>query len=198
MGQATTVIPLVTSSEAIHRRVARNKRRVCEVAARQFFEHGYDATSIESIVAEAGIARSTFYRFFADKDDLVRQTVIPVFEQARIGLESIDWDQPESIVNGIADCYLAIWRDQRDPLIFSANMGMALFPLIQEAHDAYASVALALMEKLNEMRLLRNDDAPLAAMMVAQTAVRILQVCAQHRQFENVFRSTLRGMILKW
>ena len=55
-----------------------------------------------------------------------------------------------------------------------------------------------LMERVNEARLLRNDDAQLAALTVAQTAVRILQVCESHPQFENVFRSTLRGMTLKW
>ena len=131
MSATQTTTPLVTSSETIHRRVANNKSRVCEVAARHFCEHGYDATSVESIVAEAGIARSTFYRFFKDKEDLVRQTVVPVFEQACAHLETVDPSKPETIVNNIADCYLAVWRDQRDALIFSASLGMALFPLVQ-------------------------------------------------------------------
>lgn len=198
MTEAEIVTPLVTSSETIHRRVVNNKRCVCEVAARQFFRNGYDATSIESIAAEAGIARSTFYRFFKDKEDLVRQTVVPVFEQARANLEALDPDQPETLINGIADCYLEVWRDQREALIFSANAGIALFSLVQDAHDAFAAVVLMLMERVNEARLLRNDDAQLAALTVAQTAVRILQVCESHPQFENVFRSTLRGMTLKW
>ena len=198
MSEAQTVIPLVTNSEAIHRRVVQSKRRVCEVAAGQFVKNGYAATSIESIVAEAGLSRSTFYRFFKDKEDLVHQTLAPVFEQACASLAKIDPDRPETIVNGIADCYLEIWRDRRDALIFSANLGMALFPLIQDEHDAFANVVLSLMEKLNEARLLRNDDAPLAAIMVAQTAVRILRVCVRHPHYENVFHSTLRGMLLKW
>ena len=54
------------------------------------------------------------------------------------------------------------------------------------------------MTKVNDARLLRNDDAPLAALMIAQTSVRILQVSQKHPEFENVFRNTLRGMTLKW
>lgn len=188
----------VSTSETIRRRVAGSKQRVCEVAARQFNSNSYDAASIESIATEAGIARSTFYRFFLDKEDVVRQMVNPVFEQARERLEQIDPDKPEEIVNGIAECYVEVWRDRRDALIFSASVGMSLFPLVQPAHDACAQVVFDLMQRVHEARLLRHDDPNLAAATVAQTLVRILQVCERHPQFENVFRSTLRGMLLKW
>jgi AcrR family transcriptional regulator len=189
---------LVTTSESIHRRVADSKRRVCEVAARHFNSYGYDATTIESITNEAGIARSTFYRFFQDKEDIIRQMVNPVFHQARVRLEQVDLDKPEDIVNEIADCYLEIWHDQRDALIFSINIGMALFPLVQPAHDAYAEVIQRLMQRVDEARMLRNDDARLATMMTARMTIHCLQICERHENFENVFRNTLRGMLLKW
>jgi len=198
LGEANPKPTLVTTSPTIQKRVEDNKRRVCEVAARQFNTNSYDAASIESIATEAGIARSTFYRFFSDKEEVVKETINPVFEQARAKLEALDPEKPEDIINGIADCYIEIWQEQRDALLFSVNIGMALFPLVQDAHNAYADVVLQLMSRVHEARLLRHDDASLAAVMVAQTAVRILQVCERHPQFENVFRSTLRGMLLKW
>jgi len=43
----------------------------------------FEASSIESIATEAGIVRSTFYRFFQDKEGVARQMVNPVFDQAR-------------------------------------------------------------------------------------------------------------------
>lgn len=189
---------LVTTSETIHRRVAGNKRRVCDVAARQFNINGYGATTIDAITTEAGIARSTFYRFFEDKEDVVRQTVIPVFLQAHRRLAAVDLDNPAEIINEIADCYLEIWQDRREALIFSANIGKALFPLVQPAHDAYASIIQTLMQKVHEAKLLRNDDPMLAALMVAQITVRCLQICERHPHFENIFRNTLRGLLLKW
>jgi AcrR family transcriptional regulator len=198
MAQTQPKPPPATTSETIHKRIADNKRRVCEVAAQQFNSNSYEAASIDSIATEAGIARSTFYRFFQDKEDVARQLVVPVFDEARDRLEALDLEKPDEIVNGIADCFLAVWKHQRDALVFSGNVGMVLFPLVQDAHDAYAGVVLRLMTTLNEARLLRHDDPNLAAVMLAQTAVRVLQVCERHAQFENVFRSTLRGMLLKW
>ncbi len=189
---------LVTTSEVIHRRVANTKRRVCAIAAQQFNSSTVDAVSIESIISSAGIARSTFYRFFDDKEDLLRKIITPVFEQACEYLDGLDTNRPEEIVNGIADSYLQIWRDQPDALILSANVGTKLFELVAREHNAYADIIVRLMHRLHDARMLRNDDPRLSAVILAQTAVRILQVCRTHSQFENVYRSTLRGMILKW
>ncbi len=187
-----------SNGATVSERVANNKKRVREVAARQFNSASYEAASIESIATEAGIARSTFYRFFQDKEDLVKQMVNPVFIQACEILEQVEPDKPENIVNAMADCYLQLWQDQREALLFSVNIGMPLFPLIQDSHNAYAEIVLKLMRRVHDARMLRHDDPALAAVMMAQTAVRILQVCERDANFENIFRSTLRGMILKW
>jgi len=198
MAESLSKPALVTTSETIHKRVADSKRRVCEVAARQFNTAGYDAVSIESIATEAGIARSTFYRFFQCKEDVVRHMVVPVFHDALKHLKTLDLNKPEDIVNGIADCYLSVWEEQREALIFSMNFGMQFFSVVRDEHNAFADIVLKLMTTLGEARLLRHDDPNLAAVMLAQTAVRILQVCERHAQFKNIYRSTLRGMLLKW
>ena len=179
-------------------RVAATRQRICDVAARQFNEQTYDAVSMETIALQAGVARSTIYRMFLDKDDLVRQIVIPVFDVARETLGHIDTDKPESIVNGIAKSYLEIWETQKDALLFSSDIGKALYPLVQDAHDAYAATVHRLMIKLHEARMLRNDDPMMSAILLAQTATRILKTCENHPHFENVFCHTLRGLLLKW
>jgi len=189
---------LVTTSEIIHKRVADTKHRVCEVAARLFNSKNIDAVSVEAIVMEAGIARSTFYRFFDDKEDLLKKIIVPVFEQARQHLEALDPDSPEEIVNGIADSYLAVWRDQPDALVLTSGIGVKLFELVQTEHNEYADTIVRLMHTLNNARLLRNDEPRLSAVLLAQTAVRILQACTTHPQFENIYRNTLRGLLLKW
>lgn len=179
-------------------RSASTRARICEVAARQFNSLTYDAVSMESIALQAGVARSTVYRLFADKEDILRQIVIPVFDVACDALEQLDADQPEQIINGIAQSYLRVWADHRDALLFSSNLGQALFPLVQSAHDAYAATIHKLMAQLHEARMLRNDDPVMSAILLAQTATRILKTCESHPQFENVFCHTLRGLLLKW
>lgn len=174
------------------------RRRICEVAARQFNNLTYDAVSMESIALQAGVARSTVYRLFADKEDILRQIVIPVFDEACDALDQLDNEQPEHIINGIAQSYLRVWAGHRDALLFSSNIGQALFPLVQDAHDAYADTIHKLMLQLHEARMLRNDDPVMSAILLAQTATRILKTCESHPQFENVFCHTLRGLLLKW
>ncbi len=183
---------------AVQRRVADTRARVCQVAASRFNADSYAAVSIEAIVDAAGIARSSFYRFFRDKEDLLRQIIDPVFELARRELDLIAPDQPELIVNGIAHSYLQVWARHREGLILSLKIGTTLFPLVQASHDRYAEAILALMDRLHACRMLRHDDPHLAARLLAQTAVPALQVCSRHPQSENVFCSTLRGLLLKW
>ena len=45
--------------------------RLLAAAAQLFHENGVQATGVDSIVAEAGVAKATFYRHFPSKDDLV-------------------------------------------------------------------------------------------------------------------------------
>ncbi len=185
-------------SPVIRRRVASTKARVCEVAAKKFNEESYAAVSVDSIVEAAGIARSSFYRFFRDKEDLLQQIIDPVFNLAVTELGRMSADQPEGIVDGIAESYLQVWAKHRDGLVLSMKIGASLFPLVQKSHDRYVAAILVLMERLHEARMLRHDDPRMAARLLALTAVPVLQVCERHPQFRNVFRSTLRGLLLKW
>lgn len=45
--------------------------QLLEVAGRLFFQHGYRAVGIDTILAEAGVAKATLYRHFPSKDDLI-------------------------------------------------------------------------------------------------------------------------------
>lgn len=185
-------------TKGVQKRVSATRQRICDVAAEQFNSLNYDAVSMESIALQAGVARSTIYRLFTDKEDLLRQVVIPVFDKARETLEQIDPEKPEHIINGIAQSYLEMWEGQRNALLFSSNIGQSLYPLVQDAHDAFAASIHRLMSHLQDARMLRNDDPMISAVLLAQTATRILKACEKHPQFENMFCHTLRGLLLKW
>ena len=46
------------------------RARVLDAADRLFYEHGYVATGVNQVVAEAGVAKASFYAHFPSKDDL--------------------------------------------------------------------------------------------------------------------------------
>src|SRR5260370_11836764 len=55
-----------------HRDVQEPAMRLVLTAARLFNEHSIHATGIDRIIAEAGVARMTFYKHFGSKEGLVR------------------------------------------------------------------------------------------------------------------------------
>ncbi len=47
------------------------RNHLLETALRLFNEHGYHATGVDLIIAEAGVAKTTLYRHFETKEDLI-------------------------------------------------------------------------------------------------------------------------------
>lgn len=62
------------------------RRRLLNTATRLFYEGGIHAVGIDRIIAEAGVAKATFYNHFPSKDDLV---VAYIEEQDRLGRAAV-------------------------------------------------------------------------------------------------------------
>lgn len=58
-------------SSGLSRRAAATIRTLVDAGAAQFGTKGYFRTSVDDIVAEAGFARGTFYKYFSEKQDLL-------------------------------------------------------------------------------------------------------------------------------
>ncbi|MCT7378446.1 TetR/AcrR family transcriptional regulator [Chelativorans salis] len=59
-----------------------------DCAQRLFFKHGYDNTTVNDIIREAGISKGAFYHYFASKEALLEAL------SARLARESLDELQP--------------------------------------------------------------------------------------------------------
>ncbi|WP_307829547.1 mycofactocin system transcriptional regulator [Antrihabitans stalagmiti] len=60
--------PHVDQSTKVGRRPSTTKDSISATAIELFVTHGFDETSIDDIAAAAGIARRTFFRYFASKN----------------------------------------------------------------------------------------------------------------------------------
>jgi AcrR family transcriptional regulator len=49
------------------------RERIIQTALNLFYRNGLRATGIDKIIAEAGVAKMSFYRYFPSKDDLVAE-----------------------------------------------------------------------------------------------------------------------------
>ena len=62
------------------------RQRLLGTATRLFYAEGIHAVGIDRIIAEAGVAKATFYNHFPSKDDLV---LAYIEDQDRIGREAV-------------------------------------------------------------------------------------------------------------
>jgi TetR/AcrR family transcriptional regulator, transcriptional repressor for nem operon len=57
--------------------------RILLSAGRLFNRHGYNAVSIDRVMAEAGLTRGSFYMYFSSKSDLYAQSVTRVVREKK-------------------------------------------------------------------------------------------------------------------
>ncbi|QDZ11174.1 TetR/AcrR family transcriptional regulator [Devosia ginsengisoli] len=62
------------------------RRRLLDTATRLFYAEGIHAVGIDRIIAEAGVAKATFYNHFPSKEDLV---LAYIEEQDQIGRDAV-------------------------------------------------------------------------------------------------------------
>lgn len=51
------------------------RRKLLEVAGAEFAEKGFDAASLNTILAAAGLSKGSYYYYFVDKEDLYAETL---------------------------------------------------------------------------------------------------------------------------
>lgn len=88
--------------------------RILQTASRLFYREGLRATGIDRIIAESGVAKMSFYRSFASKNDLIaeflRQRHAAWMERFRAGIEAA-LAAPGAGLEVIADVLEAWFRE---------------------------------------------------------------------------------------
>lgn len=82
-----------------------------------YLAHGISATGMKDVAAQAGLARSTLYRYFPSRDELLVATVKQEMEalNTRIRKQQLKFDTPADLV--VEGLILAIKEVPRRPLL---------------------------------------------------------------------------------
>ncbi|MBS0521061.1 MAG: TetR/AcrR family transcriptional regulator [Proteobacteria bacterium] len=70
------------SSRPLTARGAATRARIVEAAADLIYGHGVERTSLDDVMAAAGVSKSQLYHYFADKDALVLEVITLQTERA--------------------------------------------------------------------------------------------------------------------
>lgn len=71
------------------------RQRILDLAIEEFAHHDYQNASISRIVAEASIAKGSFYQYFEDKADLYRYLLNLIFQEKQRVLATIQPPDPQ-------------------------------------------------------------------------------------------------------
>lgn len=87
------------------RKGEKRKLELLEIAYRMFISRGYENTSVDDIIAEAGIAKGTYYYYFESKEQTLEEVIGMMIdkeiEAAGVILDS-DMPVPQKIIGIIA------------------------------------------------------------------------------------------------
>lgn len=103
------------------------RRSIIQATRAVFIQVGYHGLSVELILAQCGLSRPTFYKYFRNTDEAIDIVVREANEQLIDGMT-----QAVSHAEGLfeqVDIALAAWRKWGD------DMGPLLRPLFSELHD---------------------------------------------------------------
>lgn len=79
------------------------RRRLLDTATRLFYEGGIHAVGIDRIIAEAGVAKATFYKHFPSKDDLVVAYLEEIDRHGRAAVAALPKQPPRKMISAIME-----------------------------------------------------------------------------------------------
>jgi len=77
------------------------RRRLLDTATRLFYAEGIHAVGIDRIIAEAGVAKATFYNHFPSKEDLVLAYIEEQDQLGRDAVASLPQAAPRQMIKAI-------------------------------------------------------------------------------------------------
>mgnify|MGYP002712925854 CR=1 FL=1 len=81
---------------------SQKRQDIIDTALRLFNQYGYVSVGVDRIIAESGVAKMTFYKFFPTKNDLIKETLITRDQMIR-----------ETITKAVHD--IAIYDNSKTP-----------------------------------------------------------------------------------
>ena len=125
-----------------------NLRRLCDAGLALFLADGTAAVTIDQIVGEAGIAKGSFYRYVADKSELVGHIIAPVASAITQAIDRCARALRGARAEALAGIYLRLAIELSDVI---ARHPSAVLLYLQEARAPASGPRAAIQTFANEV-----------------------------------------------
>ena len=184
-------------SPKIRRRQSRTRETLLAESASLFVSNGFENVSVEDILGATGIARSSFYRFFRNREELLASIVRPVFKRGLRSLKDVDAEDGREIMVAIFKVFFDLFQTGPNAVRVSTRVGGVYFSLFEDVHREFRSELVRLVERAARSKILLNDNVDYTARLIARIAIPTLEVYSDHAESERLFMASMAGLLLK-
>jgi TetR/AcrR family transcriptional regulator, transcriptional repressor for nem operon len=129
------------------------KNKIIRSARRLFNRHGFDAVSIDDVMADAGLTRGSFYIYFDSKGDLYAEAITQILNEKQLLSGDGASINPEAVKNAaqfIRD-YLSLEHfediDESCPLIAFPSEFLRKEPRVRQAFETVLKTMIDVFEQ---------------------------------------------------
>jgi AcrR family transcriptional regulator len=182
-----------------HRELVRGK--IVQSARRLFNRHGFNAVSIDDIMADAGLTRGSFYAYFDTKSDLYATSITAILSEKSIE----NWDgvsvdpRAQDVAAEIIGDYLSVSHfenvDGTCPLVALPNDVSRTEQSVKRAFESVLKVLIDIFEQGLERK---GDAARKRALAIAALCVggMVLARTIEDRALADELREAAKGVAL--
>ena len=176
---------------------------ILDTAADLFAEVGYEATTTNAIADRAGISIGSLYRYFPDKDAILKALSERYYEQVRqmfdrVFVEDMKYLPPEIILDRLVDPFIEMYTrypayahillgSDVSPDIAAASCGMET-ELIQHTADFFRLIAPDLTEE-------RSQLIAVVSKAVVKALIALISASTDER-YQSQVTTEIKGMLL--
>jgi AcrR family transcriptional regulator len=145
---STATRPRIPPRPAPEEAGANARERIIRTAYELFTQRGLNAVGVDMIVAEAGVAKTTLYRHFRSKDDLIAEVV-----ERHLRLLLRDWLEPETHKRSTSpsDRLLALFETLNEWFVDDNFQGCLLINCLVETHERASVVRRASIRAIDDV-----------------------------------------------
>jgi AcrR family transcriptional regulator len=172
-------------------------KALADAALRLFLDRGIDAVTIDDITQATGVAKGTFYRYFADKGALVEELIAPTRTEMLAGLTACSHAlQRARNVEAMFEAYRSVGKllagfMLTEPgvvrLYLQESRGPASGARLKlvELSAKVSQLAVRITEKAHTHGLLRPIPPPVSALAVVGAVERLLLAVLREEEVGN-------------